>query len=161
MKISVYMLKTCVVLVALVAFGTFAQGQNRERFGISAKAGGVNAVTGRVLVKSSDQKSRLLNSQDDLASGDIVTTSLGSQVEVLLNPGTYLRLAETAVGQGTYAAAGQGCGGEVLVGPRCRQEHIRLVEEPDMLTRTPRRRFADTASSAGPESTELRLAPCR
>src|SRR5947207_12779400 len=94
MKISVYTLKTCVALLALVAFGTFAQGQNRERFGISARAGGVNAVTGRVLVKSTDQKARLLNSQDNLASGDIVTTSLGSQVEVLLNPGTYLRLAE-------------------------------------------------------------------
>ncbi len=88
MKISVCMPKTCAALVALVAFATFAQGQNRERFGISAKAGGVNAVTGRVSVKSTGQKSRLLNSRDDLASGDIVTTSLGSQVEVLLNPGT-------------------------------------------------------------------------
>ena len=94
MKISVCMPKTCAALVALVAFATFAQGQNRERFGISAKAGGVNAVTGRVSVKSTGQKSRLLNSRDNLASGDIVTTSLGSQVEVLLNPGTYLRLAE-------------------------------------------------------------------
>ena len=94
MKISISMLKTSATLVALIAFATFAQGQNRERFGISAKAGGVNAVTGRVLVKSTGKASRLLSSQDDLASGDIVTTSLSSQVEVLLNPGTYLRLAE-------------------------------------------------------------------
>jgi len=94
MKFSIGMLKTSVALVALVAFATFAQGQNRERFGISAKAGGVNAVTGKVSVKRAGQPSRLLSSQDDLASGDIVTTSLGGQVEVLLNPGTYLRLAE-------------------------------------------------------------------
>ncbi|HEX7721819.1 MAG TPA: FecR domain-containing protein [Pyrinomonadaceae bacterium] len=94
MKFSISMLKTSVALVALVAFATFAQGQNRERFGISAKAGGVNAVTGKVSVKSNGQPSRLLSGQDDLASGDIVATSLGSQVEVLLNPGTYLRLAE-------------------------------------------------------------------
>lgn len=94
MKFSGSMLKTSVALAALVAFATFAQGQNRERFGISAKAGGVNAVTGKVSVKSTGQPSRLLSSQDDLASGDIVATSLGSQVEVLLNPGTYLRLAE-------------------------------------------------------------------
>jgi len=93
MKISIHLLKTCAALVALIAFATFAQGQNRERFGISAKAGGVNAVTGKVTVKSTGQASRLLSSEDDLASGDIVTTSLGSQVEVLLNPGTYLRLA--------------------------------------------------------------------
>src|SRR5207237_4371434 len=51
-------------------------------------------VTGKVTVESTGQASRSLSSQDDLASGDIVTTSLGSQVEVLLNPGTYLRLAE-------------------------------------------------------------------
>jgi len=94
MKFSISMLKTFVALVALVSFATFAQGQNRERFGISAKAGGVNAVTGKVSVKSTGQPSRLLSSQDDLASGDIVATSVGSQVEVLLNPGTYLRLAE-------------------------------------------------------------------
>ena len=97
MKFSISMLKTSVALVALVAlvaFATFAQGQNRERFGISAKAGGVNAVTGKVSVKSTGQPSRLLTSQDDLASGDVVATSLGSQIEVLLNPGTYLRLAE-------------------------------------------------------------------
>lgn len=94
MKFSISMLKTSVALVALVAFATFAQGQNRERFGISAKAGGVNAVTGKVSVKSTGQLSRLLSSQDDLTSGDVVSTSLGSQVEVLLNPGTYLRLAE-------------------------------------------------------------------
>ena len=94
MKFSINILKTSVALVALVAFATFVQGQNRERFGISAKAGGVNAVTGKVSVKSTGQPSRLLTSQDDLASGDIVATSLGSQVEVLLNPGTYLRLAE-------------------------------------------------------------------
>lgn len=94
MKFFISTLKTFVALAALVALATFAQGQNRERFGISAKAGGVNAVTGKVSVKSTGQPSRLLSSQDDLASGDIVTTSLDSQVEVLLNPGTYLRLAE-------------------------------------------------------------------
>jgi len=52
MKFSVSTLKTSVALAALVVFATFAQGQNRERFGISAKAGGVNAVTGKVSVNS-------------------------------------------------------------------------------------------------------------
>src|SRR5205823_4873577 len=66
MKFSINMLKTFVALAALVAFATFAHGQNRERFGISAKAGGVNAVTGKVSVKSTGQQSRLLTSQDDL-----------------------------------------------------------------------------------------------
>lgn len=68
--------------------------QNRERFGISAKAGGVNSVSGSVMVKRAGQAPQLLTSQDDLASGDVVNTGLGSQAEILLNPGTYLRLAE-------------------------------------------------------------------
>src|SRR5437667_1008044 len=94
MKISVCMLKTCAALVALVAFATVAPGQNRERFGISAKAGGVNAVTGKVSVKSEGKTVRLLTSNDDLESGDVVNTGVSGQVELLLNPGTYLRLAE-------------------------------------------------------------------
>jgi len=94
MKTSFTMLKFFVTTVVLVAFGTIALGQNRERFGISAKAGGVNAVTGKVSVKSEGKEVRLLTSNDDLESGDVVSTSVSGQVEVLLNPGTYLRLAE-------------------------------------------------------------------
>jgi len=94
MKTSSTMLKTFVAFVALVACATIAQAQNRERYGISAKAGGVNAVSGRVSLKREGKPARLLTSQDDLESGDIVSTNVSGQVEVLLNPGTYLRLAE-------------------------------------------------------------------
>jgi len=94
MKTSFTVLKTLVALAALVACVTVVPAQNRERFGISAKAGAVNAVTGRVAVKRDGKPPRLLTSQDDLESGDIVSTSVSGQVEVLLNPGTYLRLAE-------------------------------------------------------------------
>jgi hypothetical protein len=94
MKSSFTMLKTFVALFALIACATLAQAQDRERFGISAKAGGINAVSGRVSVKREGKPARLLTSQDDLESGDVVSTSVSGQVEVLLNPGTYLRLAE-------------------------------------------------------------------
>jgi hypothetical protein len=40
------------------------------------------------------QAPQLLSSQDDLVSGDVVTTGANSQAEVLLNPGSYLRVAE-------------------------------------------------------------------
>ena len=68
MKTSFSMLKAFVALVAVIACASvaFAQAQNRERFGISAKAGGVNAVTGRVSVKRDGKPARLLTSQDDL-----------------------------------------------------------------------------------------------
>jgi hypothetical protein len=82
-------------LVALAVFlAPLGQAQNREKFGISAKAGGVNSVTGRVMVARVGQAPQLLSSQDDLASGDVVTTGANSQAEVLLNPGSYLRVAE-------------------------------------------------------------------
>ena len=84
----------CALLLLVSVFAMAAQAQNRERFGISAKAGGVNAVSGQVMVKRGTQAPQLLTSQDDLSSGDIVTTGYGSQAEILLNPGTYLRLAE-------------------------------------------------------------------
>jgi hypothetical protein len=93
MNSSITVLKILVTTVVLLACAAVAQPQNRERFGISAKAGGVNAVSGKVTVKR-DGKTRMLTSQDDLESGDIVNTNVGSQVEVLLSPGTYLRLAE-------------------------------------------------------------------
>src|SRR5258706_4053253 len=81
------------VLAVLVSAG---QAQNREKFGISAKAGGVNAVTGHVTVTRSGQSAQLLSGQDNLVSGDVVTTGPGSQTEVLLNPGSYLRVAENS-----------------------------------------------------------------
>ena len=82
-------------LVALVFFlAPLGQSQNREKFGISAKAGGVNDVIGRVMVARVGQAPQLLSNQDDLASGDVVTTGADSHAEVLLNPGSYLRVAE-------------------------------------------------------------------
>jgi FecR protein len=79
-----------VVLVAASA----AMGQNREKFGISAKAGGVNAVVGKVMVERKDTGAQLLSNQDNLVTGDTVTTSFSSHAEILLNPGTYLRVGE-------------------------------------------------------------------
>jgi hypothetical protein len=85
-------------ILSIVAVAVFlaplGQAQNREKFGISAKAGGVNAVAGRVMVARVGQAPQLLSNQDDLNSGDVVTTGADSQAEVLLNPGSYLRVAE-------------------------------------------------------------------
>jgi hypothetical protein len=73
------------------------QAQNREKFGISAKAGGVNAVIGQVLVKRSGQASeQRLTVEDDLASGDVVSTGVWARAEILLNPGSYFRLGENS-----------------------------------------------------------------
>jgi FecR protein len=70
--------------------------QTRERFGISAKAGGVNTVVGRVLVTRKEQQPQLLTSTDDLAPEQTVVTGVGANAEVLLNPGSYFRLGENS-----------------------------------------------------------------
>jgi hypothetical protein len=72
-------------------------GQNREKFVISAKAGGINAVTGRAKVHLKGGADwQQLNVTDDLEAGDIVRTEMGARVEMLLNPGSYLRLGENS-----------------------------------------------------------------
>lgn len=82
--------------VIVLAFASVSFGQNRERFMISAKAGAVNNVVGRVMVARQGQAPQLLSSTDDLASKDEVTTGATSNAEILLNPGSYLRLAENS-----------------------------------------------------------------
>lgn len=85
-----------VTLAMLALISSAALAQNREKFGISAKAGGVNALVGKVMVTRHGQPAQLLTSTDDLENGDVVTTSSLSNVEVLLNPGSYLRVAENS-----------------------------------------------------------------
>ena len=96
MKRSPLVFRICTLMVLVAAVVSLGQAQNREKFGISAKAGGVNAVSGRVLVKRASQIPQLLTSQDNLEPGDIVKTGDDSQVEVLLNPGSYFRVSENS-----------------------------------------------------------------
>lgn len=81
----------------LIALGITVQAQNREKFVISAKAGGVNLVSGNVTVqRQGKQTQQALTNSDNLETGDLVTTGAGGRTEVLLNPGTYLRVDENS-----------------------------------------------------------------
>lgn len=80
-----------VALILCCSIVSFAQ--NREKFVISAKAGGINAITGDATVNSrGDSGWEQLMITDDLNSGDRVRTAYDGRVEILLNPGSYLRL---------------------------------------------------------------------
>jgi hypothetical protein len=100
MKSASRNLSTISVLALLVAFGlamTTTQAQNREKYLISAKAGGINLVSGNVTVaREGSERWRKLSLTDDLDSGDRVKTGAGGRVEVLLNPGSYLRVDENS-----------------------------------------------------------------
>src|SRR2546421_1942185 len=92
-----HLLSAVLLSLTIVALGAATSvAQNREKFGISAKAGGVNAVVGHVMVNRKEQDPQLLTSRDDLAAGDVVTTGATANVEVLLNPGSYLRVGENS-----------------------------------------------------------------
>jgi FecR protein len=72
---------------------SLAQDRNREKFVISAKAGGINAITGQASVYSrGDADWQQLMITDDLNAGDRVRTANDGRVEILLNPGSYLRV---------------------------------------------------------------------
>jgi hypothetical protein len=87
-----------IATIALVLSASLVlNAQNREKFVISAKAGGVNAVSGRAEIKGfSGADWSLLNVTDDLKAGDVVKTGLDGRVEMLLNPGSYLRVGENS-----------------------------------------------------------------
>ncbi len=63
-----------------------------DRYVISAKAGGVNFIEGTVTVARKNGKGGVLLKGDTLEIGDRVSTAADGKVEILLNPGSYLRL---------------------------------------------------------------------
>lgn len=87
-----------VVALSLFCLTTVgAQGQSRDPRIISARAGGINFVSREVRGKLRGQSHwQTLTTKDTLKAGDTVETGAGSQLEVLLNPGSYLRLGENS-----------------------------------------------------------------
>ena len=69
-----------------------ARAEVRDLRVISARAGGVNLVSGDVKVRRAASADWLaLSSADELKGGDTVRTGSTGRVEVLLNPGSYFR----------------------------------------------------------------------
>jgi hypothetical protein len=89
-----WLLASIVSLLSIVC-ALNAVGQNSTVAGqyvISAKAGGVNYVDGKVSVMRKAGTSGLVLTGDEIQIGDKVTTGEDGRVEVLLNPGSYLRV---------------------------------------------------------------------
>ena len=69
---TLWLLPIALLLSAVVT----GKGQNREKFVISAKAGGINAVTGQASVHGKGESEwQQLMVTDDLNAGDIVRTA--------------------------------------------------------------------------------------
>ena len=86
------------VIAMAVSFPvTIHMQTTRDKFVISAKAGGVNAVTGRATMHSHGSSEwQQLTIKEDLEAGDVVRTGHDGRVEMLLNPGSYMRIGENS-----------------------------------------------------------------
>ena len=97
MKKALISLLPLLVASFIVVCPFSAAAQNREKFVISARAGGVNAVTGRAAMRAGGNGDwQQLTTREDLEKGDVVRTGLDGRVEMLLNPGSYLRIGENS-----------------------------------------------------------------
>lgn len=74
-----------------------AESRGRSRFVISARAGAVNLVAGRAILKKRGESGELpLTSSVDLEAGDVVETGQNGSVEILLAPGSYFRVGTSS-----------------------------------------------------------------
>ena len=64
----------------------------QSKYVISAKAGGVNQIVGDVSIRLASGQSRILLRKDNISVGDRVVTGANGKVEILLNPGSYVRI---------------------------------------------------------------------
>ncbi len=96
-RASIAVVATLFAFAPVVFSSSTSFAQNREKFVISARAGGVNAVTGRATMRGHGTSEwQLLSIKEDLETGDAVRTGSDGRVELLLNPGSYLRLGENS-----------------------------------------------------------------
>ncbi|MBA2340181.1 MAG: FecR domain-containing protein [Pyrinomonadaceae bacterium] len=83
--------------VALVCGAVIASAQNRSEYVISAKAGQINFVSGSITVRREGTSAwRTLTVEDRLEAGDRVKTGSNGRFEVLLNPGSFVRVGESS-----------------------------------------------------------------
>jgi len=97
MKSRYFRVFTVTAVIVVSAMAAFSQGRvsTADKFIISAKAGGVNAVLGDVIVDRAGRTSRLFKG-DELQTGEVVRTGVDGKAEILMNPGSYIRLGANA-----------------------------------------------------------------
>jgi hypothetical protein len=96
MKVGKIAIAAGIVLIAATAWGQgrkpFTPEEKRQNL-VSASAGDVNYAEGDVKVKTTTADWGALANGDTLKNGDSVRTGPGARAEILLNPGSYVRLS--------------------------------------------------------------------
>lgn len=86
---------SCLLALIFAAAGgaLTARAQSRDLRVVKAVAGGVNFVSGDVKLQTPGRSGwQGLTTKDDLRSGDVLKSGSDGRAELLLNPGSYLRL---------------------------------------------------------------------
>lgn len=92
---SIVLTATLLVIAVSAQKDTIAAAAG-DKYLISANAGGVNYLEGPVSIVRKLGKSGTLLKRDRIEIGDLVSTGPGGKAEILLNPGSYLRLGENS-----------------------------------------------------------------
>ena len=99
MSRQVFRAMYCGLFALLLVSNSIAQSEREravagagDKYVISAKAGGVNYVEGTVAVVRKTGTSGYLMRRDEIQIGDRVSTGADGKAEILLNPGSYLRV---------------------------------------------------------------------
>lgn len=81
-------------ILFITAGVTALKAQDQNSYVISAKAGGINFVSGEAsYLAKGESQIRSVTNTDTISSGDRLMTSPDGRVELLLNPGGFLRLS--------------------------------------------------------------------
>ncbi len=96
MKKTIFSVALICLTVSAISFAQTAPTSISDMYLISSKAGKVNLIEGTVSVERNNGKSSGLKQGDNLVVGEKASTGSNGKAEVLLNPGSYLRLGENS-----------------------------------------------------------------
>ncbi len=96
--LNVFTISVTIFLLSLFAFAQDNRSASSagNLYVISADAGGVNYVEGKVAVMQNNGRNGYLLKGDKLEIGEKVMTGADGKAEILLNPGSYIRLGENS-----------------------------------------------------------------
>src|SRR5688572_1883741 len=95
MKFGYFRLTAVIAVLAVCAGSVFTQTTS-DKYVISAKAGGVNEIVGDVTIERSGGRVGRLFKGDEVQAGEKVSTGVDGKAEVLMNPGSYVRLGTSS-----------------------------------------------------------------
>lgn len=90
--LTVLSISAIVLAFSIMSFAQEVRSTGASKYVISAEAGGVNYIQGKVSVLRKTGRSGILLKGDTIKIGDKISTEADGKAEILLNPGSYIRV---------------------------------------------------------------------